>query len=57
MSLASNIINGSGASTSAPTVPPATPISLADGPAPTSIDTPAVTQPTILPARFGQFGG
>ncbi|KAG9014615.1 tryptophan synthetase [Tulasnella sp. JGI-2019a] len=55
--LASNVISGNGASTSAPIVPPALPIPPAGGPVPTSTDTLAVTEPTILPARFGQFGG
>lgn len=55
--LASNVINGNGTSDGAPDVASPLPIPPADGQIPTSADTLLVTEPAVLPGRFGPFGG
>lgn len=55
--LASNVVSGNGVLASELIASPALPIPPASGPAPTSADTLAVHEPTVLPGRFGPFGG
>ncbi|KAG8889739.1 tryptophan synthetase [Tulasnella sp. 332] len=55
--LISKVVAGTGISESGAIASPALPIPPAHGPTAASADTLAVHEPTVLPARFGPFGG